>query len=142
MPHPTARINSLPCPLPPATQIMAKYIMESTLCMGSQPNGQPDRANPAARIEGGVLRRAKNAAPLPPRRNAIVALDENGAPISMTEPTCDHNRFPIARQGFKTLLADHGPDDAARIRFVEHLETGGDAGGAAAAISWRIRMIS
>src|ERR1700730_7816687 len=23
-PHPTARINSLPCPLPPATQIMAK----------------------------------------------------------------------------------------------------------------------
>jgi hypothetical protein len=24
MPHPTARINSLPCPLPPATQIMAK----------------------------------------------------------------------------------------------------------------------
>src|SRR3984893_4913983 len=62
-----------------------------------------------------------------PRRNAIVALDENGAPdftalqaalpeqdtdadllcystmistfCSMTEPTCDHNRFPIAGQG-------------------------------------------
>jgi hypothetical protein len=39
----------------------------------------------------------------------------------MTEPTCDHNRFPIVGQGFRPRTGDE-----ARIRFVKHLETGGE----------------
>ena len=39
------------------------------------------------------------------------------------------SRKPISdrKARLQALLADHGPGDAARIRFVDHLETGGDA---------------
>src|ERR1700731_4057965 len=81
----------------------------------------------------------------------IVALDENGAPdftalqAALSEQETDDLIFyafdllfddeadlrpqPLSdrKARLRTLLADHGPGDAARIRFVEHLETGGDA---------------
>jgi bifunctional non-homologous end joining protein LigD len=81
----------------------------------------------------------------------IVALDENGAPdfaalqAALSEQDTDALIFyafdllfddeadlrpqPLSdrKARLQTLLADHGSIDAARIRFVEHLETGGDA---------------
>ena len=81
----------------------------------------------------------------------IVALDENGAPdfttlqAALSEQETDDLIFyafdllfdgkadlrpqPLSdrKARLQTLLADHGPGDAARIRFVEHLETSGDA---------------
>jgi bifunctional non-homologous end joining protein LigD len=81
----------------------------------------------------------------------LVALDENGAPdfaalqAALSEQDSDALIFyafdllfddeadlrpqPLSNRKarLQTLLADHGSIDAARIRFVEHLETGGDA---------------
>jgi bifunctional non-homologous end joining protein LigD len=81
----------------------------------------------------------------------IVALDENGAPdftalqVALSEQDTDDLIFyafdllfddktdlrpqPLSdrKARLQTLLADHGPRGVARIRFVEHLETGGDA---------------
>jgi bifunctional non-homologous end joining protein LigD len=81
----------------------------------------------------------------------IVALDENGAPdftalqAALSEQETDDlvfygfdllfddeadlRRRPLSdrKARLQTLLADHGLGEAARIRFVEHLETGGDA---------------
>jgi hypothetical protein len=52
----------------------------------------------------------------------IVALDENGTPDF--KHGTDLRPQPLSDHGarLQTLLADHGPGDAARIRFVEHLE--------------------
>ena len=89
---------------------------------------QPYRANPAASIEcGSFAARQKRGAVSLPRRNAKVALDESGAPDFNEGANLRPQPLSDRRARFQILLADHGPGDAARFRFVEHSETGGVA---------------
>jgi bifunctional non-homologous end joining protein LigD len=142
-----------PAPLPDRTRGDARHPEQSHIQLRVQNERVTLKTRKGLDWTGKFGAIARDAKSLP---NAIidgeiVALDENGAPdfttlqAALSEQETDDLIFyafdhlfdveadlrpqPLSdrKARLQTLLADHGSGDAARIRFVKHLETGGDA---------------